>query len=113
MKVDITHPGQLLAVLKAIGPAQLEENFGAGRQDKNAMRGRIPVRPTSIVQTIRQKEETLIEGMDGIDEQPLKGIKVVMGTTDCLLYTSLAPLETPALAGRLPADFESRPTPRA
>ena len=82
MKVDITHPGQLLAVLKAIGPAQLEENFGAGRQDKNAMRGRIPVRPTSIVQTIRQKEETLIEGMDGIDEQPLKGIKVVMGTTD-------------------------------
>ncbi|MEG0753043.1 MAG: methylmalonyl-CoA mutase, partial [Angelakisella sp.] len=82
MKVDITHPGELLSVLKAIGPEQLETDFGVGQKDKYAMRGRIPVRPTSIIQTISEKEQTIIERMDSLEEKPLKGIKVVMGTTD-------------------------------
>lgn len=52
MGVDLKHAGEIVAVLKAIGPAQLEEAFGSGKRDKNAMRGRIPVKPTSIVQVI-------------------------------------------------------------
>lgn len=82
MHVDITHAGELLGVLKAIGPEQLEINFGVGQQDKNAMRGRIPVRPTSIIQTINEKKNTIAKNIADIDDQPLKGIKVVMGTTD-------------------------------
>ncbi len=38
--------------MKAIGPEQLETNFGAGEARENAMRGRVPIRGTSIVQTI-------------------------------------------------------------
>lgn len=82
MKVDITHAGQMLAVLKAIGPEQLEINFGVGRQEKDAMRGRIPIRPTSIIQTINQKKEDLLNKIGDLDEKPLKDVKVVMGTTD-------------------------------
>lgn len=82
MKVDLKHPGEMLGVLKAIGPEQLEIHFGVGKQDKMAMRGRVPIRPTSIIQTINAKKDILVRSMDDIEGQPLKGIKVVMGTTD-------------------------------
>lgn len=82
MHVDIHHAGEMLGVLKAIGPEQLEINFGVGKQEKNAMRGRIPVRPTSIVQTINEKKDNLMKKIGSLEDKPLKGIKIVMGTTD-------------------------------
>lgn len=80
--VDINHAGQMTAVLKAIGPKQLEMAFGAGLADKNAMRGRIPIRPTSIVKTINKIQDEAISKMELEDESPLAGINVVLGSTD-------------------------------
>jgi len=80
--VDINHAGQVTAVLKAIGPKQLEIAFGAGASDKYAMRGRVPIRPTSIVKTITKIQESAISKMDSEKENPLKGINVVVGSTD-------------------------------
>lgn len=82
MGVDICHAGEIVSVLKAIGPAQLETAFGSGKHDKNAMRGRVPVRPTSIVQTITKIEDDAVarQGLSG--ETPLAGITVLVGSTD-------------------------------
>lgn len=82
MHIDITHPGEVLAAVKAIGAEQLEINFGVGRKERLAMRGRVPVRPTSIVKIIGLKQDAIMEKMDIKDTEPLKGINVVVGSTD-------------------------------
>ncbi len=81
--VDLTHAGEIMSVLKAIGPEQLETAFGSGRHDINAMRGRVPVRPTSIVQTITKIEDDAVAKQNfGAGAGPLSGITVVVGSTD-------------------------------
>lgn len=80
--VDIEHAGEVAAVVKAIGPEQLEIVFGAGKQEKDAMRGRVPIRPTSIVQTINKIRDDALDKLDGETENPLAGINVVVGSTD-------------------------------
>lgn len=80
--VDITHPGEIMSVLKAIGPAQLEEAFGSGKHDEKAMRGRIPVRPTSIVQTINKIESDALQKQQFSGEGPLSGVTALVGSTD-------------------------------
>ncbi len=80
--VDTEHAGEIAAVLKAIGPEQLETNFGSGLRDKESMRGRVPIRPTSIVQTINHIRDEALSKIDVSDKGPLDGIKVVVGSTD-------------------------------
>lgn len=80
--VDINHAGQIAAVLKAIGPAQLEAAFGAGLANPKAMRGREPIRPTSIVKTITDIQDEAMAKMDQSVSEPLKGINIVAGSTD-------------------------------
>lgn len=80
--VDIKHAGQVTSVLKAIGPKQLEVAFGAGLRDDFAMRGRIPIRPTSIVKTITTIQDAAMETMNLDEESPLAGMNIVIGSTD-------------------------------
>lgn len=80
--IDINHPGEVLAALKAIGITQLETNFGVGRQEVKAMRGRIPVRPTSIVKEMNRRQADILNGISGLSEQPLKGVNILVGSTD-------------------------------
>lgn len=80
--VDITHAGEIVSVLKAIGPEQLEIAFGAGCREEDAMRGRVPVMPTSIVQTINKIQEDALAKQDFGENAPLEGIPVVVGSTD-------------------------------
>ena len=80
--VDIEHAGQVAAVLKAIGPEQLEIHFGAGEPKENAMRGRVPVRGTSIVQTITKIRDEALLKMDESSKALLKDVNVVVGSSD-------------------------------
>lgn len=80
--VDINHGGEIVSVLKAIGPEQLEIAFGAGRKDKEAMRTRVPVMPTSIVQTINKIQDEALEKQSFEGDGPLSGVAVVVGSTD-------------------------------
>ncbi len=82
MHIDINHAGEVLSALKAIGVDQLEANFGVGLRKENVMRGRVPVRPTSIVQIINLQQDEVMSKIDNIDEKPLTGINVVVGATD-------------------------------
>lgn len=79
--VDLQHPGEVFAALKAIGPEQLEVNFGVGKKEKAAMRGREPVVPTDIVKTLQEKQKYVFQCAGNIDAK-LEGIKVMVGSTD-------------------------------
>lgn len=85
MGVDIEHTGQIMAALKAIGPAQLEEAFGVGKAEKNAMRGRLPLRPTNVIVDIMNKQENLAGKIDDL-EGSLKGVKIIVGSSDLHEY---------------------------
>ncbi|NBH61718.1 methylmalonyl-CoA mutase [Anaerotruncus sp. 80] len=80
--VDIEHGGEIVSVLKAIGPEQLEIAFGAGRKDEEAMRTRVPVMPTSIVQTINKIQDEALAKQSFEGDGPLSGVAVVVGSTD-------------------------------
>ncbi|MGI6211377.1 MAG: cobalamin B12-binding domain-containing protein [Anaerovoracaceae bacterium] len=81
--VDIEHAGQIAAVVKAIGPEQLETAFGAGQHVPGAMRGRIPIQPTSIVQTIdRIRDDALAKVDTKGSKGPLDGLHIVVASTD-------------------------------
>jgi methylmalonyl-CoA mutase cobalamin-binding subunit len=81
LDVDIEHAGEVLGALKAIGPAQLETAFGVGKREKEALRGRVPVRPTDAVKNLKAQEGMILGKMGNI-EGSLTGIKIIMGTTD-------------------------------
>lgn len=84
--VDITHAGEVMAMLKAIGTEQLEMNFGVGKKDEMAMRGRVPVYPTNIIQTITATQDQLVGRMTGLEAKPLNGVNVVIGATDIHVF---------------------------
>ncbi len=46
------------------------------------MRGRIPIRPTSIIQTINKIRDDVISKQRFEEERPLTGINIVLGSTD-------------------------------
>lgn len=83
--VDINHAGRVFAALKAIGAEQLETNFGVGRKEKAAMRGRQPVIPTDIVKTLQGKQKTYFESAGNL-EKALSDKKVIVGSTDIHEY---------------------------
>lgn len=83
--VDIRHAGEIFATLKAIGPEQLETHFGVGKKDKAAMRGRYPVKPTDIVKTLQEKQKKIYASVGNVDNR-LKGMKVIVGSTDIHSY---------------------------
>ena len=72
----------MLAALKAIGPAQLETNFGSGERKEGAMRGRVPVRSTSIVKEIGKQQNFIIGEIKDLDKKPLKGVNLIVAATD-------------------------------
>ena len=49
---------------------------------RDAMRGRIPVRPTSIIQTIGSTQDQILSKQTGLEGKPLTGVNVVVGSTD-------------------------------
>ena len=71
-----------IPVLKAIGSEQLEINFGAGPAREGAMRGRDQIRGTSIVRTIIKIRDEALSHLSDESQSALKGVNVVVGSTD-------------------------------
>ena len=77
--VDINHPGEIFTALKAIGPRQLEDNFGAG--ERTASGERLPVRPTDMIKNLNSKKDQALARFGEIEAE-LSGEKVLVGSTD-------------------------------
>ena len=83
--VNIEHPGEVFAALKAIGAEQLEAHFGLGKKEKSAIGGREPVKPTDIVRTLQEKQKKIFASAGSV-ERELEGKKVLLGSTDIHEY---------------------------
>ena len=81
--VDISDPVQMLYVLKALGPADFEAMFGAGKADENAPRGRQPVVSTDIYALTRDyiNEHAHLFDKPG-SRRILKGRRILIASTD-------------------------------
>lgn len=79
--IDTKNPCELLLALKALGPAKLEELYGAGKKDEKAMRGRVPIKPTDIVWTIENRRTQICKTIDNL-EHSLDGVNGIVAATD-------------------------------
>lgn len=81
MKIDIKNPCELFMALKGLGAARLEELFGAGQENPEAMRGHIPVHPTDIVWTITNRRDEICKRLGPMDTE-LQHVPAVVACTD-------------------------------
>jgi methylmalonyl-CoA mutase cobalamin-binding domain/chain len=99
--IDVHDPAQLLLVLRRLGSARCEELFGAGEADPEFPRGRRPVLQTDLVRSTMEERERLLEALrDRHEEESIRGMKVLVTSTDVhefaefLLASSLAAVGT-------------------
>lgn len=79
--VDTKNPCEMFLALKAMGPARMEELYGAGKEDPRAMRGHIPIKPTDIVANIGKRRDEICDSIDNLANS-LTGVNAVVGATD-------------------------------
>jgi methylmalonyl-CoA mutase cobalamin-binding domain/chain len=99
--IDVRDPAQLLLVLKRLGSNRCEELFGAGEPDEEFPRGRRPILQTDLVKsTMAERERLLAELRKRGQEESIRGMKVLVGSTDVhefaefLLASALAAVGT-------------------
>jgi methylmalonyl-CoA mutase cobalamin-binding domain/chain len=80
--VDVADPAAVLLIIKRLGAARCEELFGAGQLDEAYPRGRRPVLETDLVHQTMAERARLLDFLHGMDGAQLRGLKVVLASTD-------------------------------
>lgn len=104
--IDVRDPAQLLLVTKRLGSTRCEELFGAGQADPEFPRGRRPVLETDLVKnTMEERERLLAElGRRG-EEEAIRGMKVLVTSTDVHEFAEFLLTSSLAAAGTDVIDF--------
>ena len=104
--IDVRDPGQLLLVLKRLGSARCEELFGAGEPDPEFPRGRRSVLETDLVRsTMEERERLLVELQSRREEEAIRGMKVLVTSTDVHEFAEFLLASTLAAVGTDVIDF--------
>jgi methylmalonyl-CoA mutase cobalamin-binding domain/chain len=104
--IDARDPAQLLLVLKRLGSARCEELFGAGEPDPEFPRGRRPVLQTDLVRnTMEERERLLAELRQRGEEEAIRGMKVLVTSTDVHEFAEFLLTSSLAAAGTEVIDF--------
>ncbi|HEU4600207.1 MAG TPA: hypothetical protein VFS26_10680, partial [Solirubrobacterales bacterium] len=104
--IDVRDPAQMLLVLKRLGSARCEELFGAGTPDPEYLRGRRPVLQTDLVKSTMQERERLLVELRGRHEQEaIRGMKVLVTSTDVHEFSAFLLTQTLAAVGADVIDF--------
>jgi methylmalonyl-CoA mutase cobalamin-binding domain/chain len=104
--IDTRDPAQLLLVLKRLGSTRCEELFGAGEADPEFPRGRRPVLETDLVRkTMEERERLLVELRDRREEEAIRGMKVLVTSTDVHEFAEFLLASTLAAVGTKVIDF--------
>lgn len=104
--IDVRDPAQLLLVLKRLGSTRCEELFGAGAPDPEFPRGRRPVLQTDLVKSTMLERERLLAELQGRREQEaIKGMKVLVTSTDVHEFSAFLLTSTLAAVGTEVIDF--------
>jgi methylmalonyl-CoA mutase cobalamin-binding domain/chain len=104
--IDTRDPAQLLLVLKRLGSTRCEELFGAGEAHPEFPRGRRPVLETDLVRkTMEERERLLVELQDRREEEAIRGMKVLVASTDVHEFSEFLLASTLAAVGTEVIDF--------
>ncbi|HET9678252.1 MAG TPA: cobalamin-dependent protein, partial [Solirubrobacterales bacterium] len=104
--IDVRDPAQMLLVLKRLGSQRCEELFGAGTPDLEFPRGRRPVLETDLVRaTMEERERLLAELRTRGEEEAVRGMKVLVTSTDVHEFAEFLLTSTLAAAGTEVIDF--------
>jgi methylmalonyl-CoA mutase cobalamin-binding domain/chain len=104
--IDTRDPAQLLLVLKRLGSTRCEELFGAGEADPEFPRGRRPVLETDLVRKTMEERERLLVELRGRSEEPaIRGMKVLVTSTDVHEFAEFLLTSTLAAVGADVIDF--------
>jgi len=104
--IDVKDPAQLLLVLKRLGSTRCEELFGAGEPDPEFPRGRRPVLETDLVKsTMQERERLLAELRARGEEEAVRGMKVLVSSTDVHEFAEFLLTSALAAAGTEVIDF--------
>ncbi len=104
--IDVRDPAQLLLVLKRLGSTRCEELFGAGEPDPEFPRGRRPVLETDLVRsTMEERERLLVELQNRREEETIRGMKVLVTSTDVHEFAEFLLSSTLAAVGTEVIDF--------
>jgi methylmalonyl-CoA mutase cobalamin-binding domain/chain len=104
--IDVRDPAQLLLVLKRLGSTRCEELFGAGEPDPEFPRGRRPILETDLVKsTMEERERLLVELRNRREEEAIRGMKVLVTSTDVHEFAEFLLASTLAAVGTQVIDF--------
>ncbi|HEU5252446.1 MAG TPA: cobalamin-dependent protein [Solirubrobacterales bacterium] len=104
--IDVRDPAQLLLVVKRLGSSRCEELFGAGQPDPDYPRGRRPVLETDLVRsTMRERERLLAALHDRREEEAIRGMKVLVTSTDVHEFAEFLLTSTLSAVGTEVIDF--------
>jgi methylmalonyl-CoA mutase cobalamin-binding domain/chain len=104
--INMRDPAQLLLVLKRLGSNRCEELFGAGTPDPEFPRGRRPVLQTDLVKRTMEERERLLVELQGRREQgEIRGMKVLVTSTDVHEFAGFLLTSTLAAVGTEVIDF--------
>ncbi|HSS42772.1 MAG TPA: cobalamin-dependent protein [Solirubrobacterales bacterium] len=104
--IDTRDPAQLLLVLKRLGSTRCEELFGAGEAAPEFPRGRRPVLETDLVRkTMEEKERLLVELQGRREEEAIRGMKVLVTSTDVHEFAEFLLSSTLTAVGTEVIDF--------
>ena len=104
--IDTRDPAQLLLVLKRLGSTRCEELFGAGEVDPEFPRGRRPVLETDLVRKTMEERERLLGELHGRrEEEAIRGMKVLVTSTDVHEFAEFLLASTLTAVGTEVIDF--------
>ncbi|MFL5873902.1 MAG: cobalamin B12-binding domain-containing protein [Solirubrobacterales bacterium] len=104
--IDTRDPAQLLLVLKRLGSDRCEELFGAGESDPEFPRGRRPVLETDLVRKTMEERERLLGELSGRhEEEAIRGMKVLVTSTDVHEFAEFLLASTLTAVGTEVIDF--------
>jgi len=104
--IDVRDPAQMLLVLKRLGSQRCEELFGAGQVDPGFPRGRRPVLETDLVKSTMEERQRLLAELQGRgEEEAVRGMKVLVTSTDVHEFAFFLLTSTLAAAGTEVIDF--------
>ena len=104
--IDVRDPAQLLLVVKRLGSTRCEELFGAGEPNPDYPRGRRPVLETDLVKSTMQERDRLLSELRGRrEEAAVRGMKVLVTSTDVHEFAGFLLTSTLAAVGTEVIDF--------
>jgi methylmalonyl-CoA mutase cobalamin-binding domain/chain len=104
--IDVHDPAQLLLVVKRLGSTRCEELFGAGEPDPGFPRGRRPILQTDLVRSTMQERERLLGELNRRgEEESIRGMKVIVTSTDVHEFAEFLLASSLSAAGTEVIDF--------